>query len=169
MNLLVITDDMVYVPDTRELAQSRSLMKKWKKRWPNVMPWEIDTRDFSLRMSVKALDAWQRVRYDFGKAMYITCACRNWPHNEAVGGKRNSDHLTEGPRGGERLCTAFDVGIANVAEGRLLEKLAIKHGFNAIGRYPVSRFIHFSMRKPKPSGAIYQWGTWSKPKKVRHV
>jgi len=167
--LLGITGTTVVVTDTRRFARDAVTMAEWRSRWPNVMPWEIHTRDFSVRMSTKALDAWQDVRSDFGKAMFITSGCRNWAHNEAVGGKANSDHLTEDKHGTPRDATAFDVAISSVSEGRELERLAVKYGFNAIGRYPVSRFIHFSMRPPKASGKIYQWGSWTRPKKVRHV
>jgi len=160
MRNLIITADYVFVQDTRLIRNDAAAMKIWESRWPDFMPWELDTRDFSVRMSTKSLDAAQAVRTEFGQGMYVTNACRNWPHNVSVGGKENSDHLTEDKRGNPLNATAFDIAIASPAFGRKLEAIAIKHGFNAIGRYPVSSFIHISMRKPKPNGKIYQWGRW---------
>ena len=155
---LYIGRDYVTVSDTRTLSAGE--LVAWRKRWPNFMPWELDTRDFSLRMATRALDAVQALRDEYGRGLYVTNACRNWMHNEAVGGKRDSDHLTEDSAGNPRDATAFDLAIDGPRMGHALEALAIRHGFNAIGRYPVSRFIHISMRKPKPNGRVYQWGRW---------
>lgn len=160
MTSLIINDKMVYVSDTREISKSFDQMQTWRGHWPNFMPWELDTRDFSVRLDRRAIDAVQMVRDVWGSGLRVTSSCRNWDHNSAVGGKKNSDHLTEDEHGNTRLCTAFDIAVSGSRMGRALERIAIDCGFNAIGRYPVSRFIHMSMRPPKPNGRIYQWGRW---------
>ena len=101
--------------------------KSWAKRWPNFKPQELDSDDFSLVISVDALDALQRVRDEYGKPMRVTCAYRNPRHNKRVGGRPGSSHLAG---------VAFDIAIPNTAAGKRIEKLAVKHGFTGIGRYP---------------------------------
>ena len=162
-----LTSKVVIVKDVR--AMTADELKQWKKYWKNFHPYEVCTRDFSIRISIKAMTRLQALREEHGKKMFITCGCRNWAHNQAVGGKRNSDHLTEDDRGRVRDASGFDIAVGNTDEGRQLEALAKKHGFNAIGRYPGQLFIHIGIRKPKPNGRIYQWGSWYRQRKVKHV
>ena len=124
---------------------------QWADRWPNFKPYEIASRDFSIIVNTKSLDALQSLRLDWGKSLHVNSAYRTPSHNRAVGGKPNSDHLKG---------SAFDIHINSISMGKKLEKLAIKHGFNAIGRYRRSMFIHISQRDKKPNGRIYQWGRW---------
>ena len=126
-------------------------LKAWKKRWPNFLPQEFDSDDFSLKLYIPALDGLQRVRTRLGRPLRITSAYRSPKHNRRVGGKKNSQHA---------LGKAFDIALPRKSDGPLIEKLARSEGFTGIGRYPKRHFIHIDMRPPKPSGAIYQWGSW---------
>ena len=149
----ITSSGFVIIADTRAFALDRAAMKAWRKRWPNFMPWELDSDDFSLRLLVKALDSLQAVRTAYGRPMRVTCAYRNPFHNQRVGGKENSQHL---------LGTAFDIVVNNRPEAESLERLFTNAGFTAIGRYPSRFFMHIDMRPAKPSGKLYQWGRkWS--------
>ena len=153
---LITVDNYLRIPNYTELTKLD--LSVWDSKWPNFKPYELSSRDFSITMYIPALDALQAIRTEWGKPLHINSAWRNANHNHIVGGKKNSDHTWLDDR--DINASAFDVHIDSIKDGKALEKLAIKHGFNAIGRYRKSKFIHFSMRKPKPNGKIYQWGYW---------
>jgi uncharacterized protein YcbK (DUF882 family) len=129
------------------LTMPQSERKEWARRWPNFAPEELCSRDFSLRVDERALDALQDIRSAWGKPMFITSAYRNPAHNKAIGGAKHSQHL---------ITTAFDIAVADSDEGRKLEALAKRHGATGIGRYPASRFIHLDWRDGNAS-----WGGWT--------
>ena len=117
----------------------------------NFKPQELDSDDFSIVVYAPALDALQSIRDEYGKPIKITSAYRNPKHNKRVGGRPQSSHLKG---------YAFDIAAATLTDAKKIEKLALKYGFTAIGRYPAKYFIHIDMRPPKASGKIYQWGRW---------
>ena len=137
----------MYIKDTRLMSVDD--MKRWKSLWPNFSPSELDSDDWSLVLSTRALIALQAVRDSLNKPMRITCAYRNPAHNKRVGGSPNSQHLKG---------TAFDIVVPDMDYARELERIAIDEGFTAIGRYPARHFIHIDMRPRKPSGGLYRWG-----------
>lgn len=160
-----ITKNTIYVKDTRIMWQNAADMELWLSYSPYFNPWELDTDDFSLRVSIKFLRALNRIRERMGVPITATCCYRNTAHNNRVGGKPKtktsvgSDHL---------YGKGADLVIKSRRFGEKLERIAIEEGCNAIGRYPSRNFIHIGMRKPKPSGKLYQWGRWF-TRKVKHV
>jgi len=140
------------------LTMTEEELLHWNKNWKNFRPYEIDSRDFSIKKYIPSLDGIQNMREEYKKPLKINSAWRTPNHNKTIGGKKNSDHTWI--EGRDINSSAFDVHINSIQEGRELEELAIKHGFNAIGRYRRSMFIHISMRTPKLCGKIYQWGYW---------
>lgn len=141
-----LQSDIMFIPDTR--AMTRRELKQWSRRWPNFHPYELDSRDWSLKINTRAMDALQRIRTAWGKPMRITSAYRSPAHNAAVGGVQRSQHLNG---------CALDIVIADADEGRSLEALAREFGATGIGRYPSSRFIHIDWREGRPAA----WGNWS--------
>ena len=146
----------VHIRDYRKMSDEEK--ERWSERWPNFQPYELASRDFSVKIYKDALDALQGMRTEYDSGLVINSAWRNDYHNKIVGGKENSDHTWV--EGREINASAFDVHISSIAMGKELEMLALKFGFNVIGRYRTSSFIHISMREPKKSGKIYQWGRW---------
>jgi len=153
----MIQGDYLIIPNRLEMTQDQ--IDYWNNRWPNFKPYEVDSRDWSIMLYLPAFDALQRVRTKRGKPMRINSAWRTPKHNKRVGGSKKSDHTLIEDR--EINSSAFDLGIDSIQEGRELEELLIAEGFNAIGRYRSSMFIHGSMRKPKSTGNIYSWGRWT--------
>lgn len=124
---------------------------EWGKVSSNFTPKELSSKgDASIKIEVKALRLLQGLRDLYNAPLVVNSAYRDPAHNIAVGGSPKSQHV---------LGRAFDLHIENVDVGRVLEEMAIKVGFSAIGRYKT--FIHVDCRPSKPDGSIYQWGSWS--------
>ena len=130
--------------------------EEWRLRWPDFEPWEFATDSGALLISTDLLDKLQTLRDRYGQALRINCGYRDEQHNKRVGGGKRSWHMKG---------VAVDIHIKSVSMGRKLEKLAREIGFTAVGRYngvnTRGRFIHLDTRPPKPSGALYQWGSWN--------
>lgn len=152
-----IQDGHLFVPNRTKLGSHD--MDYWHQRWGRFLPYEVDSRDFSIKLHCNTFDKMMLVRNDFNDQMHLTSAWRSPKHNRDVRGSRRSDHTWVDDR--DINGSGFDIAITSISMGRKIEKLAIKHGFNVIGRYPKSMFVHISCRKPKRNGALYQWGSWS--------
>jgi uncharacterized protein YcbK (DUF882 family) len=137
-------------------------MPWWPVRYPNFRPGEVAADDGSILILAEALDALQAIRTEFGMPFILNSSYRTAAQNRAAGSKETSMH---------RRGHAFDIGLHNglqpghprfaAYDGRELEHLARKHGFNGIGRYVSDYdsgrrgFIHIDMRNRSAS-----WGSW---------
>ena len=137
-------------------------MPWWPVRYPNFKPSEIAADDGSILILAEALDALQAMRAEFGAPFIINSAYRTPEQNRRAGSKETSMH---------RRGHAFDIALHNgmlpghpgftAYDGEALEKLARKHGFNGIGRYPADYdrglrgFLHIDMRNRTAT-----WGCW---------
>lgn len=137
-------------------------MPWWPERYPNFRPEEFAADDGSLLILVEAADALQAMRTEFGAPLILNSAYRTFEQNRRAGSTDTSMH----PRG-----HAFDIALHNgrwpgdpkfiAYDGRALEALARKHGFNGIGRYQADYdrgkrgFIHTDKRNRAAS-----WGSW---------
>lgn len=154
---LVINSRYVHVRDTRTLTKRE--LRIWRKRWPNWMPWELDSYNADnaerpLTLTVRSLDGLQRLRELFGSAIVASCAYRTTVHNIAAGSRigESSQH---------RKGTAYDLIVTSIGMARRIEALAIQLGFTAIGRYPGRKFIHIDMRPARATGGLFRWGPGS--------
>lgn len=117
-------------------------MDTW--RWKNFHPREIACRRTGrVIINERALDKLQALRDKLGRPITITSGYRSPEHNEAVGGARNSKHM-EG--------IAFDCRMDNHNPTEFMAA-AQEVGFDAIGTYPKSGFIHIDDR-----GVHKRWG-----------
>lgn len=110
---------------------------EFKARWPSFSPQEIACKGTGrVKLDFDALDKLQALRTRLGKPLIITSAYRSPEHNRAVGGATNSQHL---------YGKAFDVVMANHNPASF-EAAAVQVGFNGIGHYPASNFMHIDTR-----------------------
>ncbi|MBD9529112.1 D-Ala-D-Ala carboxypeptidase family metallohydrolase [Paracoccus sp. PAR01] len=101
--------------------------------WPSFSPAEIACRGTGkILINEDALNRLQDLRTILGKPMIVHSAYRSPEHNRAVGGAKASKHM-EG--------TAFDISMANHDPASFIAA-ARKAGFQGIGTYPRSNFIH---------------------------
>ncbi|HMO09593.1 MAG TPA: D-Ala-D-Ala carboxypeptidase family metallohydrolase [Paracoccaceae bacterium] len=106
-------------------------------RWPNFPPEELACRRTGrLMVHVPSLNLLQELRRRLGRPMMLNSAYRSPEHNAAVDGARNSWHLKG---------RAFDVRMIN-HDPHAFEQLAREVGFNGIGIYARSGFIHLDTR-----------------------
>lgn len=157
---MLITNGYVHIDDYRDMTATDLVW--WTERWCNFKPYEVASDNFDIKFSVHALDMLQLVRIDIGRGISPTNMYRNRRHNISVGSKNEySDHTYHEERSDSTLDTTFagiDIPVFGKDDAERMEELAIKYGFNAIGRYPSRHFIHIGMRTRKPSGALYRWG-----------
>lgn len=88
------------------------------------------------------------LRETYGAPLNLSCSTRCETHNAEVGGVSNSQHCE---------CSAADV---LVPEGMTVDKLAdlaIGVGFDGIGRYYNSGFVHCDVRDDGNSPNCYTW------------
>jgi hypothetical protein len=121
-------------------------------RWPNFSPQEIACKGTGrVLIDERSMDALQALRTRLGKPLLITSAYRSPEHNRAVGGASNSQHL---------YGKAFDVVMTNHNPAQF-EEAAKACGFNGIGHYPASNFMHIDTRstpaKWKGTGRNNAW------------
>lgn len=120
-------------------------LASWKLRWPNFSPREMACKgDGSLKVHAPSLDKLQSLRDELGVNINITSAYRPPWYNTKVGGARNSQHL---------LARAYDCTMENKNPTTFIEAAA-RHGFNGIGTYPSSNFIHIDTRD-----RLTRWGS----------
>ena len=84
---------------------------------------------------ITSMDCLQALRNEWGKPLIINSGHRCLYHNAAVGGVRNSKHLTH---------IAFDVRCSKAEQPRFC-KLAEKHGFKFVLPYPDRGFVHIDI------------------------
>ena len=115
---------------------------KW--RWPNFSPQEMACRGTGkLAVNERAMDMLQSLRDVAGKPFIIRSAYRSPEHNKAVGGAKASKHME---------AIAFDIDMTNHFPDEFIAA-AEAAGFNGIGTYPNSNFLHIDAR-PAPA----RWG-----------
>jgi hypothetical protein len=126
-------------------ADHWSKLEGWdSSRWPNFSPEELACKGTGrLLISCRALDMLQAMRTKMGAPFIIHSAYRSPEHNRAVGGAKKSKHM-EG--------LAFDVSMANHDPAAFMW-LAEQLGFQGIGTYPRSNFIHIDARSSRA-----RWG-----------
>ncbi len=113
-------------------------------RWPSFSPAEMACKGTGRILIVDdAMDALQALREEIGRPFIVHSAYRSPEHNKRVGGAKASKHL-EG--------IAFDIGMGNHDPKKFMQ-IAERHGFNGIGTYPESNFVHIDYR---PNRA--RWG-----------
>ena len=113
-------------------------------RWKNFSPRELACKGTgSLLVDEDALNKLQALRDRLGVPMIVTSAYRSPQHNRSVGGASRSKHM-EG--------IAFDIRMENHNPSAFIAA-AQAEGFNAIGTYPRSGFVHIDTR---PGAA--RWG-----------
>ena len=111
--------------------------------WPCFSPAEIACRGTGkILIKEDTLNKLQDLRTTLGKPMIVLSAYRSPEHNKAVGGAKASKHM-EG--------TAFDISMANHDPASFIAA-ARKAGFQGIGTYPRSNFIHID------TGSARGWG-----------
>lgn len=118
-------------------------------RWPDFSPAELKCRRTGrLAYHPATLDKLQALRTRLGRPVIVTSAYRSPEHNAAIGGARTSWHM-EG--------VAFDVMMTNHApEAFIAAARAV--GFQSIGTYPGSNFIHIDTRADF-GAPVARWGT----------
>ena len=83
----------------------------------------------------------QAVRDHFGRAVTVSSAYRTPPHNAAVGGKADSQHL---------YGRAADIRISGVGVDELADYIeTLLPGTGGIGRYHQKGFVHVDVRACK--------------------
>jgi hypothetical protein len=119
-------------------------MSDW--RWPSFSPQEMACRGTGRLMIVpEAMDKLQALRDKLGKPMNVNSAYRSPEHNRAVGGASKSKHME---------AIAFDVRMDNHDPDTYIAA-ALSVGFNGIGTYPKSNFVHVDARATRKN--------WGKP------
>lgn len=125
---------------------------EFKARWPNFSPQEIACKGTGeIKLNFDALDRLQKLRMMLGKPLIINSAYRSVSHNRNVGGATNSNHMQG---------VAFDINMAN-HDPVVFERTARSLGFNGIGHYPGSNFMHIDTRSKltrwKGTGSNNRW------------
>ena len=93
---------------------------------------------------LEKLDA---LREAIGKPIHVDCMYRCPAHNAEVGGVPNSQHV---------LGNAADIWVDDMGVDDLAN-LAADVGFDGIGRYYGSEFVHVDVRDDGNSPNYYQW------------
>lgn len=96
---------------------------------------------------MEKLDA---LREAIGGPLELSCAYRCPSHNADVGGVPNSQHV---------LGNAADVLLPDYFDGDIgkLEWYAKYIGFDGIGVYPDSQFVHVDVRSGGTEPGVYRW------------
>lgn len=82
-----------------------------------------------------------------GEPIHVSCMYRCPKHNAEVGGVPNSQHIDG---------TAADIYCDNLTVDELAD-LAVKVGFDGIGRYYEDQFVHVDVRDNGESPNSYTW------------
>lgn len=111
----------------------------WRQRWPNFTAEEIGRKtqrpaDRSILVVPAALDKLQALRVEWGRPIKVNSGYRSPEYNRLVGGSTGSKHM-EG--------IAFDCSMPGTKQDDFIT-MAVRHGFNGIGRYPT--FVHIDAR-----------------------
>lgn len=93
------------------------------------------------------LDKLDALREAIGKPIHVDCMYRCPSHNAEVGGVPNSQHV---------LGNAADIWVDDMGVDDLAN-LAADVGFDGIGRYYGSEFVHVDVRDDGNSPNYYQW------------
>ncbi len=93
------------------------------------------------------------LRLTFAKPMNVNSCCRTPAHNAAVGGSKNSYHLTEG-NASDGTC-AIDISIPDDTYRHRLVRMATNLGWS-VGIYRT--FLHLDRRKDYGGGEIVFYG-----------
>ena len=93
---------------------------------------------------VDKLDA---LRDYVGEPIHVTCMYRCARHNAEVGGVWNSQHV---------LGNAADIYCDGIGVDELAAA-ALAVGFDAVGRYYNSGFVHVDVRSNGTEPGVYQW------------
>ncbi|MEM6943980.1 MAG: D-Ala-D-Ala carboxypeptidase family metallohydrolase [Pseudomonadota bacterium] len=130
-------------------AKHWTQVKKEGWRWPSFTPAEMACRGTGMmKINPEAMDKLQLLRDVLGKPLIVNSAYRSPEHNARIGGAPKSKHM-EG--------IAFDISMAN-HDPHIFQQRATEVGFQAIGTYPNSNFIHIDDR-----GSVARWGTQFPP------
>ncbi len=115
-----------------------------EERWPNFKPSEFACKGTGrLAYSPATMDKLQFLRKVVGRPFYINSGYRSPEHNAAVGGAENSLHMHG---------VAIDISMRN-HDRKAFYRTAIRLGWDGIGTYPGSNFIHIDTR-----GYPARWG-----------
>lgn len=115
---------------------------------------ELGSRDDgTVKLADGFADKLRDLRLKFAKPMRVNSCCRTPAHNDAVGGSRQSYHLTEGNRS-DGTC-AIDVHSYDDAYRHRLVRIATDLGWS-VGVYPT--FVHLDRRKDFGGGEIVFYG-----------
>lgn len=93
------------------------------------------------------LDKLDELREMIGQPIHVTCMYRCTEHNAEVGGEPNSQHL---------LGNAADIYVDGLSVDELANN-AVTVGFDGIGRYYTSQFVHVDVRDDGASPNGYTW------------
>lgn len=97
------------------------------------------------------LEMLDKLREMIGGPLELSCAYRCAAHNAEVGGVANSQHV---------LGNAADVLVPNYNHCSTVDQLAWyarQVGFDGIGTYPASGFVHVDIRDGGKSPGVYRW------------
>ncbi|WP_407639838.1 YcbK family protein [Anaerovibrio lipolyticus] len=97
------------------------------------------------------LQTLDQLRDMIGGPLELSCAYRCPAHNREVGGVDNSQHVL----GNAADVLVPDYGHCNTAEQ--LAWYATEIGFDGIGIYPESGFVHVDVRDGGKSPGVYRW------------
>lgn len=115
-------------------------------RWPNFTPKEIACKSTGeIVVDEDALDKLQALRDNMGVPLVINSAYRSPSHNKAVGGGKNSMHLTG---------KAFDIRLTDKFDKMDLLTAARDVGFTGFGFY--STFLHVDTGRSRWWGEKWQ-------------
>jgi len=98
-------------------------------------------------MSDVLLSKLDELRELAGEPIHVSCMYRCPKHNAEVGGVPNSQHIDG---------TAADIYCDNLTVDELAD-LAVKVGFDGIGRYYEDQFVHVDVRDNGESPNGYTW------------
>lgn len=120
--------------DAPNYATVQQCVTDWAERWPNFQAHELRCRGTgTLKISVEALDALQRLRNAWGPIIPAS-AYRSVGHNANVGGSPKSQHL---------IGKAFDIHLPQEVVDKFVA-LARNAGFRWVGYY--SWGVHIDVR-----------------------
>lgn len=98
-------------------------------------------------MNPVLLDKLDQLRANIGVPIHVSCGYRCPEHNAAVGGVSNSQHIY----GNAADIYTDDLSVDSLADA------AAAVGFDGIGRYYDSQFVHVDVRDNGSSPNYYTW------------
>lgn len=145
----MIKDGFLIVKNWRAMmAQRNGNLPNWW-RWRNIHPSELASKgNGEIIMEVRALDAWQWMREQFGQAIRINSAYRDPPYNALIGGAPLSEH----PKGRalDNSVNGFDM-----ATRKKLVRISWDAGFTGFGGY--NTFLHLDTGRARVWGQKWAW------------